>query len=294
MPKGLIVRALSSFYYVTSENKVYECKARGVFKKQKVSPLVGDYVTFDLVDSDKGYIMEVDKRKNELVRPPISNVDQAILVFSVNEPGFNSTLMDKFIIHIEKADIKPIICITKMDLLSDLDERIKAQMKKYSSIGYQVITTSKNGEGIEDLQKTLKNKISVFSGQSGVGKSTLLNTLLPQLNLETAQISKKLGRGKHTTREVQLIVLPEGGLVADTPGFSQLDFEGIASGELQEYFIEFAKYNQQCKYRSCMHKKEPGCAVKEAVSKDEIDDERYQHYLNFLTEIEEMEERKWR
>ncbi|OEF99079.1 ribosome small subunit-dependent GTPase A [Vulcanibacillus modesticaldus] len=293
MPEGQIIRALSSFYYVKSENNIWECKARGVFKKRKLTPVVGDYVVFEKVDDNKGLITEIKPRKNELIRPQISNVDQAILVFSAKEPNFSSLLLDRFLVLVEQANIKPIICITKLDLVEDMDE-LNSKLKVYEDIGYQVIRTSKLGVGITEIKEVLKGKVSVFSGQSGVGKSTLLNTISPELYLETANISQKLGRGKHTTRVVQLITLPSGGTVADTPGFSSLDFHGINSKELDKYFIEIAELSTQCRFRGCLHLSEPGCAVKEAVEEGQINKERYEHYLEFLKEIVELEERKWR
>lgn len=294
MPDGQIIRGLSSFYYVESDNKIWECKARGLFKKNKVTPLVGDYVRFEIVDENHGFVTDIKSRANELNRPPISNVDQAILVFSIKEPDFSPLLLDKFLVHVERANIKPIICITKTDLLNKPDSDLDAQLKVYQDVGYALIKTNKLGQGIDELKEILKDKISVFAGQSGVGKSTLLNKFLPGIDLETADISRKLGRGKHTTREVQLIHLPEGGMVADNPGFSQIDYNGIESEDLADYFVEFADYSRECKFRGCLHENEPGCAVKSAVLEQKINSERYAHYLDFLKEIKKKEERKWR
>ncbi|WP_339063432.1 ribosome small subunit-dependent GTPase A [Tepidibacillus marianensis] len=293
MQEGLIVRALSSFYYVKSEDKLWECKARGLFKKQQLSPLVGDKVVFDVVGENQGYIYQILPRKNSLVRPPISNVDQAILVFSAVEPNFSNILLDRFLVHVEKAGIHPIICLTKMDLVKDL-KTLDEQIQVYEEMEYNVIRTSSKLKKTEDLQKVLEGKISVFAGQSGVGKSSLLNSFIPELDLETAGISRKLGRGKHTTRVVHMIELSFNGYVADTPGFSQLDFQGIDSNELARYFIDIDHYGDHCRYRGCLHIKEPSCAVKEAVKAGQISSERYENYLQFLQEIKEIEERKWR
>lgn len=294
MPEGQIIRALSSFYYVQYEDGIIECKARGLFKKNNITPLVGDYVLFDMIDNNHGVITEVKKRKNELVRPPISNVDQALLVFSIKEPDINYLLLDKFLVHIEHANIEPIICITKFDLVDKEDDKLDKKLQIYENIGYKVIKTSKFDDNLEDLESTLKDKVTVFSGQSGVGKSTLLNIIMPSLDLETGDISYKLGRGKHTTRVVQLINLPFGGTVADTPGFSQLDFSGIDAVDLENYFIEFSQYSAQCRFRGCNHSNEPGCAVKSAVDENKIAKERYKHYIEFLEEIKAQEQRKWR
>ncbi len=293
MPKGQIIRALSGFYYVSYNENIYECKARGIFKQRKQSPLVGDFVDFDITDKLKGYITLLMPRKNELRRPPISNIDQVILVSSAIEPEFSTLLLDKFLIHVENAGIDPIICITKIDLINDMIV-IDNKIKTYKNIGYKVIKTSKYGDGIEEIREVLKGKVSVLSGQSGVGKSSLLNTLLPNLELDTDVISKKLGRGKHTTREVQLINLPSGGMVADTPGFSQLDYSGIKSYNLSMLFPEINKYTGNCRFRACLHYNEPNCSVKEALKDKLIDQDRYEHYLFFLKEIIDLEENKWR
>lgn len=294
MPEGQIIRAVSSFYYVQCEDEVIECKARGLFKKKNITPLVGDYVLFDLIDNTHGLITEVKQRRNELQRPLISNVDQALLVFSVKEPEISYTLLDKFLVHIEQANIEPIICITKFDLVNRDDNELEEKLQIYNSIGYKVIKTSKYGVGLIELKNILKNKVTVFSGQSGVGKSTLLNTLLPSLGLETGDISYRLGRGKHTTRVVQLFNLPFGGAVADTPGFSQLNFSGIEAVDLENYFIEFIQYSSQCRFRGCNHINETGCAVKSAVEENKIAKERYEHYVEFMKEIKEQEQKKWR
>lgn len=293
MHEGQIVKALSGFYYVmTDKKKIYQCKGRGVFRKHKLTPLVGDYVVFQQVNEREGYILEVKGRKNMLVRPPVSNVDQAILVFSAVEPDFNPSLLDRFLVLIEFNHIKPVICITKIDLLkTDEWEEIKKYVTDYEKIGYPVLLiSSKTGEGVERVRDYLKGKISVFAGQSGVGKSSLLNALRPDLELKTADISTSLGRGRHTTRHVELIEI-NGGLVADTPGFSSLEFHELKSGDLGGCFPEMARLSRQCKYRGCLHMEEPQCAVKEAVENNEIPSYRYEHYQLFLEEIKNRKPR---
>lgn len=286
MPKGKIIKALSGFYYVLSEGQLIQCRGRGVFRKNKITPLVGDEVVFQAENATDGYILEVKERKNELVRPPIANVDQAILVFSSVEPDFSTALLDRFLVLIEYNRIDPVICMTKMDLASsEVVENMKEYAAQYEAVGYPVILTSSETEtGIGQLLPYLKDKISVFAGQSGVGKSSLLNVIRPDLDLKTNEISSSLGRGKHTTRHVELISIGDG-LVADTPGFSSLEFLEIEGEDLNYCFPEIEKTSENCKFRGCLHLSEPKCAVKEAVENNEIPTYRYEHYKDFLQEI---------
>ncbi|MCY9263763.1 ribosome small subunit-dependent GTPase A [Bacillus haynesii] len=293
MPEGKIIKALSGFYYVLDGDQIIQCRGRGVFRKNKVTPLVGDNVVYQADNDKEGYILEIKDRFNELVRPPISNVDQAVLVFSAKEPTFSTSLLDRFLVLVEAADIRPIICITKMDLVDDdsLKERIHQYAEDYRNIGYSVYLTSmENGSGIEDIIPHFQDKITVFAGQSGVGKSSLLNAISPDLELKTAGISAHLGRGKHTTRHVELIDI-NGGLVADTPGFSSLEFAGIEAEDLGSAFLEIGEKSAECKFRGCLHMKEPSCAVKRAVENGEIAQYRYDHYVEFLTEIKDRKPR---
>lgn len=292
MPEGKIIKALSGFYYVLHDNEIIQCRGRGVFRKNKVTPLVGDEVVFQAENELEGYILEIKERKNELVRPPIANVDQAILVFSAVEPDFSTVLLDRFLVLVEFNHIQPIICITKMDLTTN-EERLAIQnySAEYERAGYQVFLTSSETEsGMVQLYPQLENKISVFAGQSGVGKSSLVNALRPDLSLKTNHISSHLGRGKHTTRHVELIEVGNG-LVADTPGFSSLDFTNIEAEDLNYCFPELFKMSESCKFRGCLHVKEPKCAVKAAVEASEIPIYRYEHYLEFLTEIKDRKPR---
>ncbi|MSN99921.1 ribosome small subunit-dependent GTPase A [Bacillus paralicheniformis] len=293
MPEGKIIKALSGFYYVLDGDQIIQCRGRGVFRKNKITPLVGDDVVYQADNDKEGYILEIKDRFNELVRPPISNVDQAVLVFSAKEPTFSTSLLDRFLVLVEAGDIRPIICITKMDLVDDdaLKERIHQYAEDYRNIGYSVYLTSmKNGSGIEDIVSHFQDKITVFAGQSGVGKSSLLNAISPDLELKTAGISAHLGRGKHTTRHVELIDI-NGGLVADTPGFSSLEFAGIEAEDLGSAFLEIGEKSAECKFRGCLHMKEPNCAVKRAVENGEIAQYRYDHYVEFLTEIKDRKPR---
>ena len=292
MPEGKIIKALSGFYYVLSEDQTVQCRGRGVFRKNKITPLVGDEVVFQAENETEGYILEVKERKNELVRPPIANVDQAILVFSAVEPAFSTTLLDRFLVLIEYNRIRPLICITKMDLTSEKEKKeIEQYAGEYRKAGYHVLlTSSETEEGIKELFPFLKGIISVFAGQSGVGKSSLLNALRPDLSIKTNEISSHLGRGKHTTRHVELIPI-ESGLVADTPGFSSLEFTNIEPEELNDCFPEIQKLSEDCKFRGCFHVSEPKCAVKKSKEDGELPAYRYEHYLEFLQEIKDRKPR---
>ncbi|OIJ17787.1 ribosome small subunit-dependent GTPase A [Anaerobacillus alkalidiazotrophicus] len=292
MPEGKIIKALSGFYYVESQGEVFQCRARGNFRKKKITPLVGDTVNFEAENYSDGYILGLKDRFNKLVRPPISNVEQAILVFSAMEPKFSTLLLNRFLVHIEANDIEPIVCISKIDLLKrEHQQEINQFINDYRKLGYTVLQTSIFMEElIEEVRPWLDGKISVFAGQSGVGKSSLLNALKPDLNLETNKISSHLGRGKHTTRHVELIKIGTG-LVADTPGFSSLDFTEVTSEQLSDCFPEMRSRASQCKFRGCTHSTEPNCAVLDAVEAGEIADYRYKDYLSFLEEIKQQKRR---
>jgi ribosome biogenesis GTPase len=290
MPQGRIVKALAGYYYVQDGDQYWQCRARGVFRKKGVTPLVGDEVMYE-TNGNEGTVTEVLPRASELIRPPIANVNRAILVFSLVEPDFNPQLLDKFLVHTEAAGVDAVICLTKADLQPDKEEIERIRMY-CEAIGYPVVVTSSKGKsGMEEIRAYLGGHLSVFAGQSGVGKSSLLNALFSELNLETAPISQKLGRGRHTTRHVELIYLPEGGWVADTPGFSSLDFQSIEANELGLYFREMRARLGECKFRGCLHVNEPGCAVRAAVEAQEIQPLRYQHYTEFLQEIRDRKPR---
>lgn len=274
--KGRIIKIVSNDYTVqTEDGALFVCKSRGKFRNMNIKPVVGDYVLFD---SKSCYIIEIYKRSNELVRPPVSNVDQAVIITSVKEPDFSSHLLDKLLAIIEFHRIQPIICFTKLDLLKEEEKaEIEKIMEYYKKIGYPVYQNDK----VFEFQKIFSHKITVFTGQSGAGKSTLLNTLDSSLHLKTGEISYALGRGKHTTRHVELIPLLDG-YVADTPGFSSLDFYDMQPGDIRDSFIEFNQYREFCKYKDCMHDKEDDCRVKELVKKGEILTSRYENYLKFI------------
>lgn len=278
---GRVIKLISNKWTVEKEGHFYECSSVGKFKYLKMSPLVGDVVEIDEINN---VIKNIMPRKNELVRPPIANVDQAIILVSCKEPNFSSNLLDKMLVVIEYNNIKPIICFTKYDLLDDTKE-IDEIINYYKSIGYEVYINKE----INDIKSILKGKISVLTGQTGVGKSSLLNSLKNDLNLATGEISKALGRGKHTTRHVELLDI-DGGLVADTPGFSSLDFIEMDKKDIKDNFVEFYANEDKCKYQDCLHIKEDGCYIKKLVSEGKIRNTRYENYKKF---IESIPIKKW-
>lgn len=271
--QGKIIKIVSNLYTVKTNVGLKECRARGKFRNEAVTPLVGDEC---VIDEKNNYILEILTRKNELSRPPISNVDVALLVTSVKKPNLSLNLLDKMISMITLKNIEPILCFTKLDLLEKNEKKeIRNLIKYYKKIGYKVITNQE----YKKLNKMLKDKIVVVTGQTGAGKSTLLNKLDKKLNLKTDEISESLGRGKHTTRHVELFTF-KNFYMADTPGFSSLDFEGSTKEDIKTSFIEFQSYS--CPFKDCMHDKERDCEVKKAVESKKILPSRYQNYLYFL------------
>lgn len=286
MLQGKIVKGIGGFYYVDTENGVYECRARGIFRKDKITPLVGDRVKISIVDeeSKKGVVEEIDKRDTELIRPPIANVDKALIVFAVKNPRPHLSLLDRFIVLAEKENLEIVIVLTKADL--DDDNTLEKITSIYELSGYKVIPVSnKTKLNIDAIKEELKDSVVVFAGPSGVGKSSLLNEIDENFKLQTGEVSDKIKRGKHTTRHAELLKLECGGMVADTPGFSSLTLDDIDEDELKEYFIEFYEHDG-CKFGSrCIHENEPSCAVKEAVKNGEISKKRYDSYIQLLNEI---------
>ncbi len=267
MIAGRIVKNISDLYVVESNNNLYECKAKGVFRNKNITPLVGDFVK---IDSDKNLIIEILDRKNSLERPPLANIDQVIIVTSLVKPDFSDNLLDKMLAMLEYNKIKPIICFTKLDLLKNKSEYKKIS-KYYKSLGYIVLTN----QNLFKLKRLFKNKLTVLTGQSGAGKSTLMNKLDKNLNLKTDEISHSLNRGKHTTRHTELFGLYKG-KVADTPGFSAFDLNSIERNKLKELFIEFNKF--KCKYKDCNHINEEGCLI---INNKNILKSRYNNYKKF-------------
>lgn len=273
--EGIIIKNISNDYTVRTEKGVFVCKPRGKFRLENKTPLVGDRVVIDDINN---YILEIKPRKNELIRPPIANIDNAIIVTSVKEPDFNSALLDKLLTVVSYNNIHPIICLTKLDLLTNEEKNKIDRIKNYyRNIGYQVVDNSNKKE----LYNIFKNKISVFTGQSGAGKSTLLNMLDASLSLKTNEISKALGRGKHTTRCTTLYQIKDG-LVADTPGFSAVDLNNMSKIEIRDNMKEMFDNLEFCKYRDCMHINEDGCQVKKMVEDSKILKSRYENYKSFI------------
>lgn len=276
--KGRVIKIYNNLYIVDIDGTLYECKSRGKFRKDNITICVGDIVK---VDTKLLIIEEVYHRKNNLIRPSISNVDQVIIVISAIKPKFDTNLLDKLLIMIEYNKILPIIVVTKLDLLNHKQKKvIKEIMKYYKSIGYQVYKNTEKRK----IRKLFKNKVSVLAGQSGAGKSTLLNRLNVKLKLQTNEISEALGRGKHTTRHVHLLPLFNG-LVADTPGFSALDLTGMNVMDIKHNFVDFYEVEDQCDFKNCTHQLEHNCKVKELVSKNKILKTRYENYLKFVKEV---------
>lgn len=292
--QGRIIKSISGFYDVidSQSDQLVRTRARGNFRKRGIKPIVGDMVSYE-DGGDLGYIMELLPRTNSLVRPPIANVDQAIVVTSAIEPKFSSNLLDKILVNIEHNDIEPLIFLTKSDLITEEEyQQIRTALSGYKEADY-VIFDDKDGynpEQIKQLEDHFTDKVTVFTGQSGAGKSTLLNHINPSLDLATAAISQTLNRGKHTTRQVSLFEI-SGGLVADTPGFSSLELIDIDKDELPNLFPEFVKYSPECQFRGCRHVNEPGCMVKEKVDSGVIMKSRYDNYLYFLNEINSYKKR---
>ena len=292
MIEGRIIKGIGGFYYIETEKGLYECRARGIFRKNKITPLVGDFVKISVVDEDnkKGVVEEIQERKTELVRPPIANVNKALIVFAVKNPTPHLSLLDRFIVLAERENLEIVIILTKIDL--DDDNTFEKIKNIYEPCGYKVIGVSNlENKNIDKVKEELKDNTVVFAGPSGVGKSSLLNQIDSNFQLKTGDVSDKIKRGKHTTRHAELFELKFGGMVADTPGFSSLTLDDIEDIDLKDYFIEFEDYDD-CKFGSrCSHQNEPNCAVKEAVENGEIPKERYESYIQLLNEIRQGKRR---
>ena len=277
---GLIVKGIGGFYYIkTEENEIIECRARGVFRKEGIKPLVGDFV--EITDETGGfYLSRIMPRKNQLIRPAVANLDQCVIVVAADFPKPDTVLIDKITVALEIRGITPVICINKADIADT--SRLQ---KIYGKTGYKVLVTcAVSSEGIDELKSELKGKLSAFAGNSGVGKSSIMNSIMPRDVMETGEISK-IERGRHTTRHSELMEIDNGGLVIDTPGFGSFDIDVIESEELKCYFPEFRQFEGQCRFSGCNHVSEPGCAVLSAVKEKIVSKSRHKSYLNLFEDL---------
>lgn len=287
MNKGKIIKGIGGLYYIAAYGSIYECSARGRFRKAKITPTVGDYVEFTILDEQnkKGALDKILPRINFLIRPRVANIDTAIITFAAAAPNINMDLLDRFLLLAEYQNIpKIIICINKCDLVNENDkENIK---NIYKNIYKIIFTSALNNIGIDQLKEEIKGGIAVFAGPSGVGKSSLINSLIPESNRQTGEISKKIERGKHTTRQVELIEAYDNTYIVDSPGFTSLNLDFMKTDELPHYFIEFEPFLGKCYYNDCRHINEPDCAVKEEVGKS-IAKCRYERYTILYNEFKQ-------
>lgn len=284
---GKIIKGIAGFYYVQVGAAVYECKAKGGFRKDGVKPLVGDDVEIDVIDEieKKGNVVEILSRKSELIRPAVANVDQALLIFATTHPEPNLNLLDRFLVMMEQQEVPVVICFNKDDLAPENFE--KEMRDTYEAIGYKVIFSStKEERGMDEIRQVLKGKTSTVAGPSGVGKSSIVNLLTGREDtMETGEVSEKIGRGRHTTRHSELIFLGEETFIMDTPGFSSIFVPDVEPVELATLFPEFEEPSMYCRFGGCAHYKEPSCGVKEAVEEGKIAKSRYENYLQMYSEI---------
>lgn len=286
MIEGIITKGVGGNYYVDIGNKIIECRARGLFRLKNIKPLVGDFCFIRITEEDEntGYIEEIKERTNEIKRPPVANVQQLVIIFSIKNPQPSFLLLDKLLIAAKSNNLQPVICINKSDLVNE--EEKENIISIFKNTGYKIIFTSKYDEdSLRNLKDILKDKLNVFSGPSGVGKSSLMNAIEPGFYLEIGEISEKSKRGKHTTRHAEIFKLSFGGYVVDTPGFSSFELEGIDEYSLKNYYPEIVKYDEGCKFLDCLHYKEPDCVIKEAVNNGLISEARYNNYIKLLEQI---------
>ncbi len=288
--QGKIIKGIAGFYYVYVEgNGIYECKAKGIFRKNHVKPLVGDDVIMDVLDAGAmtGNIRQILPRRSALIRPAVANVDQALVIFAIVKPNPNFNLLDRFLIRMERQKLPTMICFNKQDIASGQEKEMLR--RSYETCGYQVLFISAlENEGVEQVRELLKGRTTTVAGPSGVGKSSLINKLAPGANMQTGEISAKIERGKHTTRHSEIIALGEETYIVDTPGFTSLDISEITKEELGQYYPEFIKYEPYCKFRGCAHINEPSCGVKDAVAEGRISRVRYENYKVLYQELKEL------
>lgn len=287
--QGKIIKGIAGFYYIYAEDgNVYECKAKGIFRKDNFKPLVGDNVEIIVLNEEEkeGSVTSILPRRNSLIRPAVANVDQAFLIFAMENPKPNFLLLDRFLIMMKQQEIPAVICFNKKDVGEK--EEMEKLYEIYTGCGYRVVLSSTyEGEGMDEIHEILKGKTTVVAGPSGVGKSSITNCMQGEVQMETGEISKKLKRGKHTTRHSQVIPVEKNTFLVDTPGFSSLYLTDMKEEELRDYFPEFVMYEPQCRFQGCMHIHEPGCAVKKALSEGKISQQRYDNYLALYEELKE-------
>lgn len=287
--RGKIIKGIAGFYYVhTEEAGVFECRAKGIFRKDKVKPLVGDDVEIDVLNEKEreGNLIEILPRRNALIRPAVANVDQALVIFAVNKPKPNLNLLDRFLITMSRQGVDSVICFNKQDL--GTQEEIEALSHIYRNFGGRVLFASaEKQQGLDELREVLQSKTTTVAGPSGVGKSSLINRICPQAEMETGEISRKLERGRHTTRHAELFYAGAHSYLMDTPGFSSLDLPQMEKEELSSFFPEFAKYEELCRFQGCAHDREPDCAVKAALAENKISRSRYENYLDLYHELQD-------
>ena len=293
--QGKIVKGISGFYYVhVAESGIYECKAKGIFRNQKIKPLVGDNVEIAVLNEEEkiGNVEKILPRKNELIRPAVANIDQALVIFALENPTPNLTLLDRFLVMMEQQNVPTAVCFNKRDLAGeDYTDHLR---RIYEGCGYRVfIVSAEKEQGMQEVEAYLKGKTTAVAGPSGVGKSSITNRMQKEVRMETGEISKKLKKGKHTTRHSQMIPIDHGTYLCDTPGFSSLYTTNMEKEELKNYFPEFHPYEGKCRFLGCVHGKEPGCAVKEALEKGNISKERFENYTMFYEELKEQEKRRY-
>lgn len=293
--QGKIIKGIAGFYYIYVEGcGVYECKAKGIFRNQKVKPLVGDDVEIEILDEaeKEGNLIRILERKSQLIRPEVANVDQALVIFAAVKPKPNLALLDRFLIMMDRQNIPVIICFNKIDEASE--EELSRLEQIYAGYGSQLLFISaKQKQGVDEVRALLRGQTTTVAGPSGVGKSTLINQLAPEAEMETGAISKKVDRGKHTTRHSELFRVEAGSYIFDTPGFSSLELETMEKEELRYSFPEFREYEGRCRFQGCVHYMEPGCAVKEAVEAGKINKVRYESYTACFQELQEREKRRY-
>lgn len=287
--EGKIVKGIAGFYYVhVVGHGLYECKAKGIFRKRKIKPLIGDNVKIDVLDEKEmtGNIIEILERKNELIRPAVSNIDQAMVIFAAAEPNPNFNLLDRFLLLMGKQEVPVIICFNKRDIVGE--KELGLLYETYEKCGYRILFTSTyTKEGMELVREQLEGKTTVLAGPSGVGKSSMMNLLQPKAHMETGEVSEKIKRGRHTTRHSEIIHIEGNTYVMDTPGFSSIWIDQFEKEELKDYFTEFLEFEPECKFQGCVHINEPICGVKQALAEGKISKIRYENYVNLYEELKE-------